>query len=159
MEVDVIRSARRRKTVQASVVDGRLRVLIPARMSATEEAHWVQEMRRRIERTERSAGVDLSERSATLATRYDLPKPASIRWVDNQRQRWGSCTPSDGSIRISRRLAGVPGWVLDAVIIHELAHLVVSDHSPAFFALVSRYPKQERATGYLIALGLDPDLT
>jgi len=157
MEVEVVRSAKRRKTVQASVVAGRLRVLIPARMSAAEEAHWVQEMRRRIERRERSEGIDLEERAAQVARGYDLPRPASIRWVDNQRQRWGSCTPADRSIRISNRLTDVPDWVLDAVLVHELAHLVVSDHSPAFHALVNRYPKQERATGYLMALGLSAD--
>jgi predicted metal-dependent hydrolase len=79
--------------------------------------------------------------------------------VDNQRQRWGSCTPQDGTIRISSRVQGYPGWVVDAVIVHELAHLVEANHSPAFHALADRFPRQERATGFLIAKGLaDPDL-
>ena len=65
--------------------------------------------------------------------------------------RWGSCTPGDGSIRVSTRLAPFPAWVLDYVLVHELAHLAAPDHSPRFWALVNRYPMAERARGYLIA--------
>ena len=159
LEVEVVRSARRRKTVEASVVDGRIRLLIPARTSAKEERHWVEVMRRRLERQLRPPPVDLPGRAAALAARYDLPVPSSIRWVDNQQARWGSCSPHDRSIRISSRLAGFPLWVVDAVIVHELAHLVEANHSPAFHALADRYPRTERAAGYLIAKGLaDPDV-
>ena len=66
-------------------------------------------------------------------------------------QRWGSCTPTLGTIRISTRLAKFPDWVIDYVIAHELAHLDVPDHSDAFWELTNRYPKAERAIGYLIA--------
>ena len=159
LEVEVVRSARRRKTVQASVVDGRIRVLLPARMTKAEERHWVEVMRQRLERQLRPPEIDLAARADALAARYDLPRPSSIRWVDNQQQRWGSCTPQDGTIRISSRLQGFPGWVVDAVVVHELAHLVEANHSPAFHALADRFPRQERATGFLIAKGLaDPDL-
>ena len=159
LDVEVVRSPRRRKTVEASVVDGRIRLLIPARMSAKEERHWIEVMRRRLQKQLRPPTVDLPARAAELAGRYDLPTPTSIRWVDNQEQRWGSCTPADGSIRISSRLDGFPRWVVDAVIVHELAHLAVPNHSPAFHALADRYPRMERAAGYLIAKGLaDPDL-
>jgi predicted metal-dependent hydrolase len=159
LPVEVVRSARRRKTVQASVVDGRIRVLIPSRMTAAEERHWVEVMRARLEKQLRPPEIDLAARATTLAGRYRLPRPASIRWVDNQEHRWGSCTPADRTIRISSRMQGYPTWVLDAVIVHELAHLVEANHSPAFHELADRYPRQERATGFLIAKGLaDPDL-
>jgi predicted metal-dependent hydrolase len=42
--------------------------------------------------------------------------------------------------------------VLDYVLVHELAHLVVPDHSPAFHEIVDRYPRAERARGFLIAM-------
>jgi predicted metal-dependent hydrolase len=86
-----------------------------------------------------------------------LPAPDSIRWVTNQEGRWGSCTPTDRTIRISSRLVGEPGWVLDYVIVHELAHLVVQGHDRAFWDLVERYPRTERARGFLIARGLESD--
>jgi len=72
-----------------------------------------------------------------------------VRWVDNQRYRWGSCTPEDASIRISERVRGMPDWVIDYVILHELVHLIVPTHGSYFWALVGRYPKAERARGYL----------
>jgi hypothetical protein len=157
MQVEVIRSARRRKTVQATKVDGVLRISIPATMSKAEEQKWVIEMVRRIERKAAAEDIDLEWRAGELARRYRLPTPDSIKWVDNQEWRWGSCTPADRSIRISSRLVGEPGWVLDYVIIHELAHLRVRGHSAAFWDLVARYPKAERARGFLIARGLEPD--
>lgn len=157
MEVEVIRSARRRKTVSARQVGQVLRVSIPGTMSAAQEQRWVDEMTRRFERRARADRVDLAKRADTLAARFDLPRPASIRWVDNQHARWGSCTPVDGSVRISTRLAGFPSWVLDHVIVHELAHLVEPGHGPGFKALIARDPMAERVTGFLIAKGMEGD--
>jgi len=158
MKVEVVRSTRRRKTVQARQVGGVLRVSIPASMTVADEAHWVQEMVRRMERRAATGEIDLAARAAGLAARYGLPQPANIRWADNQEGRWGSCTPTDRTIRISSRLVGEPGWVLDYVIVHELAHLSVARHDARFWALVQRYPRAERARGFLIARGLDPGL-
>ena len=152
MPVRVTRSSRRRKTVQARQVGGELHVLIPAWMSSDEEARWVTEMQRRF--VSRQAGPDLADRAVELARRYDLPEPRSVRWSSRQGQRWGSCTPSTGAVRISARLVTVPGWVVDSVIVHELAHLVVSGHGPQFQALVDRYPMTERARGFLDAWGM-----
>ena len=152
--VEVVRSSKRRRTVSAREVDGVIRVSIPASMSRAEEAKWVDEMVRRIERQATSAGIDLEARARVLAARYDLPRPDSIRWVGNQGSRWGSCTPADRSVRISDRMAGFPPWVVDYVIVHELAHLVVAAHDERFHALEARYPKAERAIGFLIAKGL-----
>lgn len=155
MQYEVIRSAKRRKTVQARLVDGVVQVSIPARMSAAEEQRWVTEMVARFQRKQATEPIDLSARAEVLAARYGLPQPASIRWVDNQEWRWGSCTPADGTIRISTRLAGYPHWVVDYVVVHELAHLAVGGHGRDFWALVNRYPKTERARGFLIAKGMD----
>lgn len=130
-----------------------LRVSIPATMSRSDERHWVEEMLRRVSRERATANVDLEARARALARRFRLPFPSSIRWVDNQRWRWGSCTPSDGSVRISSRIAGYPDWVVDYVLVHELAHLRHPGHDPAFWSTVNRYPRSERAKGYLIAKG------
>ncbi len=151
-----MRSARRRKTVQAREVGGVLRVSIPASMTEADEERWVAEMLRRVERRSAAATIDLQARAAELAKRHRLPAPAVIRWVDNQEWRWGSCTPATRSIRISSRLAREPGWVLDYVVVHELAHLRAPRHDPAFWALVDRYPLAERARGFLIARGREP---
>lgn len=157
MNYEVIRSPRRRKTVQARLVDGVVQVSIPARMTRAEEEKWVAEMVGRFRRRAASEPIDLAARAEVLAARYGLPQPASIRWVDNQEWRWGSCTPADRSIRISTRLAGQPDWVVDYVVVHELAHLVVPGHGRDFWDLVNRYPRTERARGFLMAKGMDGD--
>ena len=157
MDVVVVRSARRRKTVEARVVDGVIRVTVPARMSTEDEARHVAKLVARLERRRTAETVDLDERARVLAGRYRLPRPESIRWVDDQESRWGSCTPSTGTVRISSRVASLPAWVVDGVIVHELAHLVEPGHTPAFWALVNRYPKAERSIGFLMAKGLDGD--
>ena len=151
MKTEVIRSNRRKKTVQARVVDGKLRIHIPAYFDAATEAYWVAEMTDRLQRTRASGQVDLEARAATLARTYQLRTPAHITWSSRQRTLWGSCTPERATVRISDRVAAFPAWVIDYVIVHELAHLDEPSHSAPFWALVDRYPKSERARGYLLA--------
>lgn len=154
--VEVRRSARRRRTVTAYRQDDRTIVLIPASFSHAEERRWVAQMVAKLEtredRRRRTLGSDehLLARAATLSAAYlGGVVPASVRWVDNQNRRWGSCTPTDRTIRLSRRLQGMPEYVVDYVLVHELAHLLEPSHDDAFWALVNRYPRAERALGYL----------
>ena len=155
--VEVRRSARRRRTVTAYRESGRTIVLIPAAFTPAEERRWVAQMvaklQTREERRRRSMGGDaeLMARARALATAHldGVPRPTSVRWVDNQQRRWGSCTPADGSIRLSSRLRTMPEYVVDYVLVHELAHLLEAGHDARFWALVARYPRAERARGFL----------
>jgi predicted metal-dependent hydrolase len=156
--VEVRRSARRRRQVAAYRDGDRVVVLIPARFSKAEEATWVAEMLARLDAREsrRTRGPRASDpallahaRRLSFAYLDGRAMPDSVRWVDNMSTRWGSCTPADRTIRVSSRLRGMPGWVLDYVLVHELAHLLVPGHGADFWDLVSRYPRTERARGYL----------
>ena len=155
--VRVVRSHRRVRTASARLVEGVLVVRVPAGMEPTAERRCVDELARKVARRQRSDCVDVEQRARELARRFRLPQPSRVRWVDNQQWRWGSASSGTGEIRVSTRLAGFPGWVLDYVLVHELAHLAVPDHSPAFWALVARYPRAERARGYLMAKGLEDE--
>lgn len=153
--VEVRRSQRRRRTVSAYRDGERVVVLIPAQFSRAEENEWVDKMLARLaarEQPRKRGDGELMTRARRLTARY-LPEcegvSVSVRWVTNQNGRWGSCTPADQTIRISDRLQDMPDWVIDYVLLHELAHLVVPSHSNRFWALVGRYPKAERARGYL----------
>jgi len=153
-EVEVRRSPRRRRTVSAYRDGERVVVLMPARLTRAEERRWVQVMLERLARQEarlRPSDEALMSRARELSRRHlgGRAQPRSVRWADNQGGRWGSCTPADGSIRLSTRLQGMPSWVLDYVLVHELAHLLVPGHGADFWAEVSRYPRTERARGYL----------
>ena len=152
--VDVRRSRRRTRTVSAYRDGERTVVLIPARFSPVEEREWVERMVGRLEAADRRRNPcegDLLDRARELSRRYldGLARPRSVTWADNQHHRWGSCTPADASIRLSSRLQGMPGWVLDYVLLHELAHLLVPTHSRAFWDLLQSYPRTERARGFL----------
>jgi predicted metal-dependent hydrolase len=154
--VEVRRSTRRRRTVTAYRQDGRTVVLIPASFSRSEERTWVDRMVAKLETREhrgrRTLGSDdeLVVRARGLSEAYlGGVLPSSVRWVDNQHRRWGSCTPADGTIRLSSRLRDMPEYVVDYVLVHELAHLLEPAHDAAFWALVERYPRAERALGYL----------
>jgi hypothetical protein len=154
-DVEVRRSKRRRRTVSAYREGERIVVLIPAHMSRSEEARWVETMVARVEKSERVAipsDEDLWDRALLLNDSYlgGLAMPSSVRWVSNQKQRWGSCTPADRTIRLSERLQGMPPWVVDYVIVHELAHLLEPGHGVAFWGWVDHYPHAERAKGYLL---------
>jgi predicted metal-dependent hydrolase len=157
LPVEVVRSRRRRKTVEAHMVDGVIRVSVPAGMSKADEELYVADLVAKLERKYRSDHIDLRARAMRLARAFDLPRPNSVSWAPNQRSRWGSCSVRTRDIRISTRLTDCPSWVLDYVLVHELAHLVEYNHGPAFDAIVARYPKAERAKGYLLAKDLDDD--
>ncbi len=129
-------------------------VLIPARMSEAEEQRWVNVMLDKLAAQENKrvlGDAELAGRAEQLSAHYfgGRAKPASVRWVTNQNTRWGSCTPAEGSIRLSHRLQGMPEYVVDYVLLHELAHLLVPGHGPDFWELLRAYPRTERARGYL----------
>lgn len=152
--VEVRRSARRRRTVSAYREGDRTVVLIPARMTRAEEQEWVATMLAQLEAQERRSkpsDAQLWERAQRLSARYldGRAHPRSVRWVSNQRTRWGSCTVQDAAIRLSDRLQGMPDTVIDYVLLHELAHLIEPGHGPAFWALLEGYPDLERARGFL----------
>jgi predicted metal-dependent hydrolase len=161
MNVEVIRSKRRTRTISAVIRGDTLVVTIPARLSARQEQEWVKRMMERVERARRKASRnrddDLYARAQRLNMRYFDGKLSftGIIYVDNQHTLHGSCTPSTGLIRLSRRLASLPRWVEDYVMVHELSHLIYSGHGSRFWELVNRYPLAERARGYLIALGYE----
>lgn len=152
--VEVRRSSRRSRTVTAYRDRGTVVVCIPAGFTAAQERAWVTRMVERLaaqDQRRRPSDQALSRRAADLSERYlgGAPKPASVRWVANQGTRWASTTTADGTIRLSDRLQGMPPWVVDYVLVHELAHLLEHGHGEAFWALVSAYPRTERARGYL----------
>src|SRR5690625_159940 len=131
--VEVRRSARRRRTVSAFREGDRTIVAIPARFTRAQEREWVHRMLSRLaaqERRRRPSDSQLAERAAELSRKYLRGRavPTSVAWAANQERRWGSCTPADGSIRISTRLRGMPRWVIDYVLLHELAHLLHAGH-------------------------------
>jgi predicted metal-dependent hydrolase len=156
MEIELVRGTRRRKYVEAVLVGDRLRVSFPRWMSLADAQQTAEELAERMRRRVDPSCIDIAARARKLARQYGFPRPQIVRWADNMTQRWGSCTPEDGALRISSRLAAHPAWVLDYVIVHELAHLVIPHHGADFDALVDRYPFAERARGFLIALDLHP---
>jgi hypothetical protein len=161
--VEVRRSRRRRSTVTAYREGDRMVLLIPARFTRAEEREWVQKMSARLaaqERRRRPGDVQLMDRAAELSRRYlgGLARPATVTWVGNQRSRWGSCTPADRTIRLSDRLQGMPLWVVDYVLLHELAHLIEHGHGPRFWSLLEGYPQTERAKGFLEGFAAARDL-
>ena len=152
--VEVRRSRKRRRTVAAYREDDKVVVLVPARFTRAEEREWVTTMLARLERSEkrrRPSDDALATRAAGLSEKHldGLAKPLTVRWVANQNSRWGSCTPSDRSIRLSTRLQGMPSWVIDYVLVHELAHLLEAGHNPRFWSIVARYPRAEQAKAWL----------
>lgn len=154
-------STRRRKTATAYWEGDTIVVVIPVHVRRADRPELVDWLVARVlAKRPRAATSDraLFERAASLADRYvDGVRPASIRWVTNQGKRWGSCSAASREIRLSHRLRHVPEWVLDATIVHELAHLVHPNHSPDFHRLADRHPRQREAALFLegYSLGLE----
>lgn len=164
-QIRIVRSSRRRRTISARLVEegAVLEILAPAGATDAELAPVIADLKARVlrhaERKETADDGALARRAAELNRQYFQGRLrwSEIRYVTNQQRRYGSCTPATGVIRISHRVAAMPAWVRDYIIVHELAHLQEANHGPRFWKLVNRYPRVERARGYLICLGLEEE--
>ena len=153
-EVEIRRSSRRRRTVRAYREGDKTIVLMPAHLSKAEEDRHVRSLVERLDRREkrvRPSNDELMTRANALSRSWldGRAEPLTVRWVSNQNTRWGSCTSVDRSIRLSDRLKGMPEWVVDYVLLHELAHLIEANHSKRFWSLGEAYPQTERAKAFL----------
>ena len=162
--VKIIRSAKRKKTIQAKIANGKLWIYIPSGMTKAEEKKWVTTMIEKSENRKRRHKLNsdgmLQKRARELNKQYfDGTLDFDIKYVTNQTSKFGSCTPDNKMIRISDRIGTMPRWVRDYVIIHELAHLMHPNHSKKFWKKVNQYKYAERARGYLIAVGMLLDET
>lgn len=142
--------------MQARLIGGVAEIRIPAHFTQAQERAVVEEMLAKLAKKTRARPRDdasLRSRAESLnaSVLEGRASIGSIRWVSNQRSRWGSCTVSTGDIRISDRLRQVPDYVLNAVIVHELTHTFIPNHSAEFYAWADRAPQAERARGYLEA--------
>lgn len=158
--VEVRRSTRRKRTLTVYRERGQLVALVPAGLTVAQERELVpplverflsKEAKRRYPRGDaelRARAGDLYRRFLSAQAGAPLPE-FSVEWVDNQRRRWGSCSPSTGRIRLSSRLRGMPSWVADYVLLHELAHLFEPNHSARFHQLMAGCPDRDRAEAYL----------
>jgi predicted metal-dependent hydrolase len=161
-EVEIRASTRRKKTGNAHWSGSRIVVQIPARVRGRDRREFVDELvEKLLTQRPQNAGGDgaLEERAHTLADLYnDGVRPSSVRWVNNQQARWASCSPGSKEIRVSTRLRQCPEWVIDAVLVHELAHLQEADHSARFYEIADRHPRQSDSgtflDGYALGLGL-----
>jgi len=153
-EIVVIRSTRRKKNISAYRQGGRIVVSIPARMSKADEREMVPQMVAKIRAQEAAATMSeetlqarVDELLTELAPEITL-RPSAIKWR-GMRERWGSCTGTDRTIRISDRLKGAPDYVVDYVLFHEAIHLQYFDHGPEFKALLAKFPLENQAEAYL----------
>ncbi len=158
-DVEVRISARRRKTSEARWVGGRIIVSLPAHLSREAREKTIAWLVDRLVAKHPLRTVvgdaELMTRAVALSERYRIgARPSSVRWVTNQSARWGSCSFHSAEIRLSHRLRSVPEWVLDAVLVHELAHLVHPNHSPAFHQLANGYRRHREAGIFLAGYGL-----
>lgn len=153
-EIVVLRSKRRKKSISAYRQGGRIIISIPARMSKADERSVIPEMIAKIraqEADESPSETILLDRVTQLLDLYApeiTQRPQSINWRA-MRERWGSCTSVDATIRISDRLKGAPAYALDYVLFHEAIHLHHFDHGPEFKAVLARFPEEGRAEAYL----------
>jgi Protein of unknown function DUF45 len=165
-DVEVRVSNRRKKTAGAHWEGDRIIVVVPAHLRGAARDEMVDNLARRVAKFHpllHASDTLLEERAVALGDRYfNGLRPASIRWSDRQLKRWGSCTLFTREIRISGRLRVAPVWVLDAVIVHELAHLIEPNHSPRFKELERRYSRREDAdiflAGYHLGLHMREDM-
>ncbi|MDP2844912.1 MAG: M48 family metallopeptidase [Candidatus Methanoperedens sp.] len=165
MEVKIIRSPDRKKTVQARMVGDTLVVYLPLGIHREEERKLIEDMKQKLEKRKLKKRINKDDYPKKRFDEFNNKyfqgrlKVNSIEFVTNQERKNGSCTPANCTIRLSHKLLDMPKWVLDYVIMHEMAHLVHPDHSKAFWGKVGEFKYTERARGFLIAKGMEEEET
>ncbi len=155
-KIEIIRSAKRKKTIQAKIVDNVLRIYLPEGLSEKKEEEWINKLKQQIKKKQRKHKLnttnELQKRAERINERYfNGCLDFTINFVTNQNTKYGSCTPASKRIRISDDIADYPQYVQDYLIMHELTHLIHPNHSNAFWEKVNDYPYVERAKGFLHA--------
>ncbi|MBU1125886.1 MAG: M48 family metallopeptidase [Candidatus Omnitrophica bacterium] len=164
MDIKVIRSRKRMRTVSARVEQDTLIVHAPAILPQERLDKIVLDFKSRFERKKLKEDLkkkqDLAQVAAGLNAKYfgNQLKINSIEYVTTQNRKFGCCDYTQARIRISHRIGLMPAWVRDYVVVHEMAHLIEPNHSRAFWNIVFRYRLAERAKGYLMAAFRNSDL-
>ncbi len=159
--VRVIRSPRRKKTVEAKLRGRELFVYIPASATKGEEEQWVKLFVRKFEKKLGMGRDDrYLRRKFEAFNRHYFDGRLEVEKIEFSKRmtsRFGGCNPKRRTIRLSERLKHMPEWVLDYVLIHEMAHLLYPNHSKAFWKKVYEYKYAERARGFLICKSMEED--
>ncbi|HSJ34470.1 MAG TPA: hypothetical protein VLB85_05395 [Acidimicrobiia bacterium] len=104
LPVGIISRERRKRTIQAPVVAGTIRVMAPAGVPHDEERPVVDDLAAKIRRKLQAGTIDLAERASPLAGRFGLPEPTEIEWSNRQNARW------DHAARSRAGSASPTGW-------------------------------------------------
>ena len=150
---------KRVKNVNARLRGSTLYISAPPQMPSKRIEQMSMELGRKLLRRERARRVNNEEDALALALkvarRFERqPMVDKALFVTNQRSRWGSYSQKTRTIRLNAALRSMPRWVLEAVVAHELAHVIHPDHSPEFWELLhSVYPETERAMAFLEGVG------
>ena len=120
--------------VEVRLEDDAFRISVP---SDRDEEWRIAATRAAIEKWYRKEAARLlPEIVARWQGKVSRKKPTKVL-IRSQRRRWGSCS-SDGSIRLNWRIIMAERALIDYVVVHELAHLAVMDHSPRYWNVVKR---------------------
>ena len=127
-------------------------------------ARWIEAARVRAlargEEEQRPCSVSREDALALFTQVSDAVFPLFAQVLNGQRPvlkvrqmktRWGVCVPAKRQITFSLRLAEKPRAAVEYVVLHEYAHFVRADHSPAFWAVVARYMPDYKARRMLLA--------
>ncbi len=153
-EFRVIRSTRRKRSLSAFRQNGVIEIHIPDRLSRRQEFDVIPEMidlvlkRENRLRKSDTALLELSDLILADLLPEFSERPLSVTWRV-MRERWGSCTTVDKTIRISERLNSAPDYVIRYVLFHELIHLRIAGHGDDFYEFLGRYPEKERVEAFL----------
>lgn len=155
--VEIRRSRKRKRTISAAREGNKTILNVPFRMSLKDIEELARDLINKIDKQDPRAHLsdnELLERSKELSAKYLFSKveAKSVTWSTRLTSTWGICTPIHAEIKITSRLRGMPQYVLDYVLLHELVHLVINDHGKEFDSFMKTFEFKEKAEGYLDAL-------
>jgi len=157
-EIKLERSRKAKRLIIRIAPERGIRVAVPwgvsyaeAKNFAISKTEWLRRHQRKIKQfelesrsfIEQAANIDpvdaprrLRARLRILADRFGFCY--NRVFIRNQRSRWGSCSHGN-NINLNIKLIILPQELIDYVLLHELVHTIVKNHSPIFWTELSRY--------------------
>ncbi len=153
MKFKIVKSKRRISTASVQQKENYFLLTVPDFLSQKHIEKIKNAFKKKIDRSQKRKN-NLEKLADKLNQQYfkGKLKYRSINWSRRQKRILGSCSVYSRDIRLSDKLKRAPLWVIKAVLLHEMTHIIYPDHGRKFNQKMAEYRLLERAKGYLYAL-------
>ena len=136
---------RRNRNIRLSIIP-----IIKKKDFATEKEKWIRKYLNKVDNAtnlssfpplNKSKKQELLLRISNFVEKYEYLMNVHVNNISLRKMKtlWGSCSFKDGSIRFNSYLYYMSDYFLEYIVVHEMTHLFIPNHSKKFYEMVKKY--------------------